>query len=64
MIANGGFMKCGGNCENVRFQMGDYSLKPHMFSIEMGGPNIILGVEWLQTLGLITMDFYIHEFPI
>jgi hypothetical protein len=38
-------------------QIGDYSLKSHMFSIEMGGCDIVLGVEWLHTLGPITMDF-------
>jgi hypothetical protein len=66
MIANGGSMKCGGHCENVCLQIGDYSLKSHMFSIEMGGCDIVLGVEWLHTLGPITMDFQgvIHELPI
>jgi hypothetical protein len=57
MIANGGSMKCGGPCENVWLQMGDYSLKTHRFAIEMGGCDIVLGVEWLRTLGLISMDF-------
>jgi hypothetical protein len=57
MIANGGSMKCGGRCENVRLQIGDYNLKSHMFSIDMGGCNIVLGVEWLRTLGPILMDF-------
>jgi hypothetical protein len=57
MISNGGSMKCGGHCENVCLQIGDYSLKSHMFSIEMGGCDIVLGVEWLHTLGPITMDF-------
>jgi hypothetical protein len=47
MITKGGFMKCGGCCENVRLQMSDYSLKTHMFSIKMGGCDIVLGVEWL-----------------
>jgi hypothetical protein len=28
-------MKCGGKCENVKLQMGDYQLKSHMFAIEM-----------------------------
>jgi hypothetical protein len=27
IIANGGSMKCGGKCENVKLQMGDYFLK-------------------------------------
>jgi hypothetical protein len=57
LIANGGTMKCGGRCENVKLQMGDYTLKTHMFSIAMGGCDIVLGVEWLRTLGPITMDY-------
>jgi hypothetical protein len=57
MIVDGGSMKCGGHCENVRLRIGNYHLKYHMFSIEMGGCDIVLGVEWLHTLGLILMDF-------
>ena len=57
LIANGGTMKCGGRCENVKLQMGDYQLKTHMFAIDMGSFDIVLGVEWLHTLGKITMNF-------
>jgi hypothetical protein len=57
MIANGGSMKCGGRCENVHLQIGDYHLKSHMFPIGMGGFDIVLGVEWIRTLGPILMDF-------
>jgi len=42
-IANGGTMKCGGICENVKLQMGAYHMKTHMFSISMGGYDIVLG---------------------
>eukprot|EP00253_Pinus_taeda_P017878 PITA_17878 len=56
-IRDGGTMKCEGCYENVKLQMGDYQLKTHMFAIHMGGCDIILGVEWLCTLGLIKMDF-------
>jgi hypothetical protein len=56
MIANDGSMKCGGRCENVRLQIGDYHLKSHMFSIDMGGCDIVLGADWLRTLGPILMD--------
>jgi hypothetical protein len=44
MIAIGGSMKCGGRCENVCLQIGDYHLKSHMFSIDMGSCDIVLGV--------------------
>ena len=57
MIANGRAMECGGRCENMQLQMGDYSLKIHMLSIDLGGCDIFLVVEWLQTLGPIIMDF-------
>jgi hypothetical protein len=50
-------MKCGGHCENVRLQIGDYHLKCHMFAIDMGGCDIVLGADWLRTLGPILMDF-------
>jgi hypothetical protein len=43
MIANGGSMKCGGHCENVHLQIGDYHMKSHMFSIDMGSCEIVLG---------------------
>eukprot|EP00253_Pinus_taeda_P001660 PITA_01660 len=56
-IADGGTMKCEGCYENVKFQMGDYQLKTHMFAIHMGGCDIVLGADWLRTLGPITMDF-------
>jgi hypothetical protein len=28
-----------------------------MFSIQMGGYDVVLGEYWLQTLGLVTMEF-------
>jgi hypothetical protein len=37
--------------------MGEYHLKYHMFSIEMGVCDVVIGLEGLCTLGLITMDF-------
>jgi hypothetical protein len=58
MIANVGSMKCGGRCENVCLQIGQYHLKSHMFVIDMGGCDIVLGVEWLCTLSSITIDFH------
>jgi hypothetical protein len=41
----------------VRLQIVDYHLKSHMFSIDMGGCDIVLGEDWLRTLGPILMDF-------
>jgi hypothetical protein len=50
-------MKCGEHCENVCLQIGQYNLKSHMFFINMGGCDIVLGSKWLRTLGPILVDF-------
>jgi hypothetical protein len=44
--------------------MGEYHLKSYMFSIDMGGCDVVLHVEWLHALGPITMYFkkIIYEF--
>jgi hypothetical protein len=57
MTANGGSMKCGWHCENVCLQIGGYHLKSHMFSIDMGGCDIVLCEDSVRTLGPILMDF-------
>jgi hypothetical protein len=41
----------------VRLQIGEYHLKSHMFAINMRGCDIMLGADWLRTLGPILMDF-------
>jgi hypothetical protein len=56
MIANGGSIKCGGRCENVS-PNGECHMKSHVFSIDMSGCDIVLGEEWIRTLGLILMNF-------
>jgi hypothetical protein len=47
MIANGGMMKCGGKCDNLKLHVVDYQLKSHMFTIEMGGYHVVLIEKWL-----------------
>jgi len=32
-------------------------MKTYILPISMGGCDIVFGVEWLHTLGLITMDY-------
>jgi hypothetical protein len=57
MISNGRSMKCGGCCQNVHLEIGQYHMKSHMFVIDMGGCDILLGVEWIRIIGPILMDF-------
>ncbi|KAH9306627.1 hypothetical protein KI387_011031, partial [Taxus chinensis] len=57
MIADGKTVSCSGKCHNINLTMGDYLLTSNMYAIAMGGVDIVLGVQWLTTLGTIEMNF-------
>ena len=42
---------------HVRLQLCDYQFKNHMFESNMSGCDMLLGVEYLQTLVIVIMDF-------
>jgi hypothetical protein len=55
MIADEGSMKCDGNCDNVKLQMGDYFLKMNMFTIKMGGCHFWCNI--VENIECHNMDF-------
>jgi hypothetical protein len=36
---------------------GEYLLDSPMISIKMGGTDVVLGVQWLQSFGTIALNF-------
>jgi hypothetical protein len=42
VIANGVMMNYGSKCENLNLRMGDYLFKSNMFTIEMGGYDVVI----------------------
>ena len=57
MVANGSTIKCSGKCHNIKLSMGEYVLNSPMIAIPMGGADVVLGVQWLQSLGMIAFNF-------
>ena len=57
MVANGGTINCYIKCHNIKLTMGEYVLNSPMLSIPMGGANVVLGVQWLQSLGTVAFNF-------
>jgi len=57
MVANGGTINFSGKCHNIKLTMGEYVLNNPMLSIPMGGVDVVLEVQWLQSLGTIAFNF-------
>ena len=60
MVANGGIINFSGKFHNIKLTMGEYVLNSPMFSIPMGGVDVVLGVHWLQSLETIAFNFQEH----
>jgi hypothetical protein len=59
MIADGGTINCSGKCNKINLTMGEYVMNSPMISIPMGSADVVLGIQWLQSLG--TVDFNFQE---
>ena len=57
MVANGSTLPCKGKCHNVCISIGYYKFCSNMFVMPLGGCDLILGTQWLRTLGPILWDF-------
>ena len=43
---------------NFNLTMGEYVLNSPMVFIPMGGVDVVLGVQWLQSLGTMVFNFH------
>ncbi|KAF9666088.1 hypothetical protein SADUNF_Sadunf16G0192400 [Salix dunnii] len=57
MIADGGQVPCKGSCAAVPLTIGRYGYTSDMFALQLGGCDIVLGVQWLRTLSPVLWDF-------
>ena len=57
MVSNGGTINYSRKCHNIMLLIGEYILTSPMLSIPMVGADIVLGVQWLQSLGTIAFNF-------
>jgi hypothetical protein len=57
MIVDGGTINCSEKCNKINLTMGEYVMNSPMLSIPMGGVNVVLGIQWLQSLGTMAFNF-------
>ena len=51
MVADGKRIEKVGKCHKVKLQIQDFSLESSFFTVPLGGVDVVLGVQWLRTLG-------------
>jgi hypothetical protein len=57
MIADGGTINCSGKFNKINLTMGKYVMNIPMIAIPMGGVDVVLGIQWLQSLGAMAFNF-------
>ena len=57
MIVNGGTINILGKCHSIKLIMEKYLLDSLIIAIQMSLVDVVLGVQWLQSLGIMTINF-------
>jgi predicted aspartyl protease len=60
MVGNGDHLKCAGMCKNVPLSVAEHTFSVSLYVLPIQGADIVLGVQWLQTLGPFVSD---HTIP-
>jgi hypothetical protein len=63
VIADGGTINCSRKCHSNKLNMWEYLLDSPMIAIEMGDANVVIGVQWLQSLGTVIAQVVGWENP-
>uniref|UniRef100_A0A2N9HKA3 RNA-directed DNA polymerase n=1 Tax=Fagus sylvatica TaxID=28930 RepID=A0A2N9HKA3_FAGSY len=56
-VANGEVIRTKGECKDIQFKVQGLELKVNFNLLSLGGCGIVLGTQWLSTLGMISWDF-------
>jgi hypothetical protein len=57
MIANGGSINFSRKFHKINLTMGEYVMNSPLISISISGVDVVLGVQWLQSLGTLAFIF-------
>jgi hypothetical protein len=60
MVADGKKIENVGKCHKVKLQIRDFNLESEFYTVPLGGVDVVLGVQWLQTLGTYSVNHQEH----
>ncbi|TYK22245.1 ty3-gypsy retrotransposon protein [Cucumis melo var. makuwa] len=56
-LGSGTAIQGKGVCKDVEIQLADWTLKEDFLPLELGGADVILGMQWLHSLGVIAIHW-------
>ena len=60
MVEDGKKIDNVGKCHKVKLQMQEYNLDSDFLAVPLGGIDVVLGIQWLQTLGTYSVNHQEH----
>ncbi|KAA0031985.1 ty3-gypsy retrotransposon protein [Cucumis melo var. makuwa] len=57
ILGSGNAVKGKGICSQVEITLGDWKIVDNFLPLELGGVDVILGMQWLHTLGVTEVDW-------
>jgi hypothetical protein len=57
MVGNGAHITCSGKCPDVPIEIQGQEFVILFYLLSIEGADVVLGIEWLRTLGPIVADF-------
>lgn len=59
-LGNGVQIEAQGRCKELEMYIGSHKLRPNLQLFELGGIDVVLGMEWLKTLGDTIINWKQH----
>ena len=56
-IGNEDFLLCTQRCSSVSIALQGYKFTIYLFVLPIEGPDVVLGIQWLQSLGCVSHDY-------
>ena len=57
MVGNGQYLECHSICEAISVQIQNHNFTVDLHVLPISGANVVLGVQWLKTLGPVLTDY-------
>jgi len=57
LVGNGEELSCSFVCKQVPLQLGPHTFLVNLYTLPLSGVEIVLGIQWLTTLGSVLTDY-------